>query len=390
MTTIENGTSGADNLNEVLWVTNLVQQELKKLQQNLGDNFYEKNGNTVTYKMDVVKNYLKHIQDIKWNQYIKTPTSSVWVMAIQIALESLWYDVGKIDGLFWPKMQQAVVNFQTKNELKPDGAPGTDTIKEIIRQLEFWWGWNSNTNTNTNTNRPPNSPETPVNTIELMTVSDLKKLDITKLWKFDGFEFEFRRDTEKSDNKWYYIEVVVNGKKKRIYELGNNQEGIYYERYDTASGNYAIVFWEYKNWLKNWRWKVAYSDWEKYAWEWKNDKREWKWTYTWPDWTKYDWEWKNDKREWKWTTIFPNWEKYAWEWKNDKREWKWTYTWLNWEKYAWEWKNHGIEWKWILYYRNGNKHLSGVWKDDNLWTWYVYDKDWKTRLERWVNGKKEN
>jgi hypothetical protein len=34
--------------------------------------------------------------------------------------------------------------------------------------------------------------------------------------------------------------------------------------------------------------------------------------------------------------------------------------------------------------------MSGEWKGDRLWTWYIYDKDWKTILERWVNGKKEN
>jgi len=136
MTTIENGKSSADNLKEIAWVQQQTKEELNTLTNNVESNFYEKNADgTVTYKMDLVKQYLNSIKAKNWNELV-SKNSSAWIMAVQIALESMWYDVGKVDGLLWKITADAVRKFQTEKGLKVDGAPGPDTIAKILESLE--------------------------------------------------------------------------------------------------------------------------------------------------------------------------------------------------------------------------------------------------------------
>ena len=136
MTTIENGKSSADNLKEIAWVQQQTKEELNTLTNNVESNFYEKNADgTVTYKMDLVKQYLNSIKGKNWNELV-SKNSSAWIMAVQIALESMWYDVGKVDGLLWKVTSEAVRKFQTDKGLKVDGAPGPDTIAKILQSLE--------------------------------------------------------------------------------------------------------------------------------------------------------------------------------------------------------------------------------------------------------------
>ena len=113
MVVIENGKSSKENLKqqEISWVQQQVKEELNELTNNVEDSFYEKNNDeTVSYKMDIVKQYLSKLNDeVKdksvrdaWNFLISKKNTAAWIMAVQIALESLNnpdYDVGKIDGV---------------------------------------------------------------------------------------------------------------------------------------------------------------------------------------------------------------------------------------------------------------------------------------------------
>jgi hypothetical protein len=170
---------------------------------------------------------------------------------------------------------EAVKQFQGKVWLKTDWIPWPQTLNKLLEK--FGAGWNNGPQEPTNPQQPTN-PETPVKSVELMTVSDLKTLDITKLWKFGKNGFEFIKIKEQSDKKWKYVEVVVNGKKKRIYELGSNQDGVYYniEFSEVAWDPFrTVTFGEYKHGKKEWRHTEISTRWKslsKYVGTFKNDK----------------------------------------------------------------------------------------------------------------------
>jgi hypothetical protein len=80
--------SSRDNVKEIAWVKQQTKDELNALTNNVEDNFYKKQADgTITYNLDLVKNYLNSIKEKGWNDLIKKNTSA-WIMAVQIALES--------------------------------------------------------------------------------------------------------------------------------------------------------------------------------------------------------------------------------------------------------------------------------------------------------------
>ncbi len=58
------------------------------------------------------------------------------VMEIQALLKKIGYDPGPIDGMFGPKTQQAVIQFQKNNGLTSDGVIGPDTYRVLEPLLE--------------------------------------------------------------------------------------------------------------------------------------------------------------------------------------------------------------------------------------------------------------
>lgn len=90
----------SQDIKEFEWVKQQVKAELQSLQQNVQQElFYQKEGDKVTYNLDLVKTYLEHIKDRSWSQ-LTEKNSSAWIMAVQIALEHQGYDVEKVDGLW--------------------------------------------------------------------------------------------------------------------------------------------------------------------------------------------------------------------------------------------------------------------------------------------------
>jgi hypothetical protein len=120
MTTIENATSTADNIKEIEWVQTQIKAELQQFKK---DFFYSKEADgNVSYDMKTVKSYLTQLKDKNWESLTST-NSSARIMAVQIALETMGYDVGKIDGIFGNTTKNKITEFQSANNLQADGQP---------------------------------------------------------------------------------------------------------------------------------------------------------------------------------------------------------------------------------------------------------------------------
>jgi len=130
--------SSVNNIKEVAWVQQQIKVELSDLRDDIAiDSFYTKeDGDKVKYNMRVVRDYLESIQNKEWKE-LTAQNTSAWIMAVQIALEKLWYDTGTIDGIYaegWTT-DAAVRAFQENNDLKVDGAPGKETIHKLLEKL---------------------------------------------------------------------------------------------------------------------------------------------------------------------------------------------------------------------------------------------------------------
>src|SRR5688572_25343905 len=53
------------------------------------------------------------------------------VSEIQSRLSSLGFDVGKVDGIFGPKTEEAIIEFQHNRNLAEDGKAGPEVVTEI-------------------------------------------------------------------------------------------------------------------------------------------------------------------------------------------------------------------------------------------------------------------
>lgn len=136
----------ADNFKDIEWVKQQVFAELKSLKNNINqnDNLFIKEWWKEWWKefdVDLAKNYLDSIKN-KTRSELSEKNASAWTMSVQISLESLWHDVGKIDGVFWPKTKNAITDFQNKwnnensnDEILVDWLAGKATIDRILKKL---------------------------------------------------------------------------------------------------------------------------------------------------------------------------------------------------------------------------------------------------------------
>ena len=131
--------SSLDNITEELsWVKKQVQRELTDLQNGIQENqikksFFEKKEDKVIYNMDLVKQYLQSC-----TQKEDFQINSAVVMAVQISLESKWYEVWVIDWLLkkssWNESdtEKAIKKFQKENWLRVDWVPWRNTIQKLL------------------------------------------------------------------------------------------------------------------------------------------------------------------------------------------------------------------------------------------------------------------
>lgn len=140
---IIDGTSSQENIEGTHErVKQQVDEELKWLTNDIWKNFYNINENwEVEYDMDLVKKYLETKKDKSYSELLTSQNTSAWIMAVQIVLCSVGYDVGKVDWILknkWSKTSKTVeqiIKFQKDNWLKPDWKPGWKTIKKLLEKL---------------------------------------------------------------------------------------------------------------------------------------------------------------------------------------------------------------------------------------------------------------
>lgn len=119
-----------------------VDKELQQLTNEIWKSFYHINEKwEVKYDTDLVKKYLETKKDKTYTELLKSQNTSAWIMAVQIALSSVGYDVGKVDWILrnkWAKTSRTmeqIVKFQKENWLKPDWKPGSLTITKLLEKL---------------------------------------------------------------------------------------------------------------------------------------------------------------------------------------------------------------------------------------------------------------
>jgi len=139
---IIDGKSSQENVDKTQErVKSQVDKELQQLTSEIWKNFYSINEKwEVEYDLDLVKKYLETKKDKQYSE-LKTQNTSAWIMAVQIALSSVGYDVGKVDWILrnkWAKTSKTVaqiIKFQKDNWLKPDWQPGSKTITKLLEKL---------------------------------------------------------------------------------------------------------------------------------------------------------------------------------------------------------------------------------------------------------------
>lgn len=70
-----------------------------------------------------------------WSGKMYQGMSGSEVAQLQRVLHELWYNPGKVDGIFGPQTEKAVKDFQRKHSLFVDGIAGWQTLNEIDRTL---------------------------------------------------------------------------------------------------------------------------------------------------------------------------------------------------------------------------------------------------------------
>ena len=123
---------------EIKWT---VIQTKKALNSPDINPFYKKNGEKYQYNLDTVKTYLDKLQN-KTPDQLKAVNTAAWIMAVQIGLKALKYDIKVIDGLLATKghfssseTAKAIAQFQADNGLDATGVPYGPTIKKLLEKL---------------------------------------------------------------------------------------------------------------------------------------------------------------------------------------------------------------------------------------------------------------
>ena len=123
---------------EIKWT---VIQTKKALDSPDINPFYKKNGEKYLYNLDTVKSYLSKLQN-KTPDQLKSVNTAAWIMAVQIGLKALKYDIKVVDWLLATKghfssseTAKAIAQFQADNGLDATGVPYGPTIKKLLEKL---------------------------------------------------------------------------------------------------------------------------------------------------------------------------------------------------------------------------------------------------------------
>ena len=123
---------------EIKWT---VMQTKKALKSPDVNPFYKKNGEKYVYNLDTVKKYLTKLQN-KTPDQLKAVNTGAWIMAVQVGLKALKYDVRVVDWLLATKGNfsgsetvKIIAQFQADNGLDATGVPYGPTIKKLLEKL---------------------------------------------------------------------------------------------------------------------------------------------------------------------------------------------------------------------------------------------------------------
>ena len=123
---------------EIKWTVKQTKDALKSPDVNP---FYKKNGEKYVYNLDTVKKYLTKLQN-KTPDQLKAVNTGAWIMAVQVGLKALKYNVRVVDWLLATKGNfsgsetvKIIAQFQADNGLDATGVPYGPTIKKILEKL---------------------------------------------------------------------------------------------------------------------------------------------------------------------------------------------------------------------------------------------------------------
>ena len=123
---------------EIKWTVKQTKDALKSPDVNP---FYKKNGEKYVYNLDTVKKYLTKLQN-KTPDQLKAVNTGAWIMAVQVGLKALKYNVRVVDWLLATKGNfsgsetvKIIAQFQADNGLDATGVPYGPTIKKLLEKL---------------------------------------------------------------------------------------------------------------------------------------------------------------------------------------------------------------------------------------------------------------
>ena len=243
---------------EIKWT---VIQTKKALNSPDINPFYKKNGEKYQYNLDTVKSYLSKLQNKKPDQ-LKAVNTAAWIMAVQIGLKALKYDIKVVDGLLATKghfssseTAKAIAQFQADNGLDSTGLPYGPTIKKLLEKLGGTVsGAVSESNVN-NQNANADGKTKPNQTPNLTSETGLEQQNLSSdAEKFvRGFVDQLKKNPNNSEEDILAVENALRnylqGKKlsefKKTVSLRWINGKKYY--YGSVKEGLAFVIWTFKD-----------------------------------------------------------------------------------------------------------------------------------------------
>lgn len=243
---------------EIKWT---VIQTKKALNSPDINPFYKKNGEKYQYNLDTVKSYLSKLQN-KTPDQLKSVNTAAWIMAVQIGLKALKYDIKVVDWLLATKghfssseTAKAIAQFQADNGLDATGVPYGPTIKKLLEKLGGTVsGAVSESNVN-NQNANADGKVKPNQTPNVTSETGLEQQNLSSdAEKFvRGFVDQLKKNPNNSEEDILAVENALRnylqGKKlsefKKTVSLRWINGKKYY--YGSVKEGLAFVIWIFKN-----------------------------------------------------------------------------------------------------------------------------------------------
>lgn len=243
---------------EIKWT---VIQTKKALNSPDINPFYKKNGEKYQYNLDTVKSYLSKLQN-KTPDQLKSVNTAAWIMAVQIGLKALKYDIKVVDGLLATKghfsgseTAKVISQFQADNGLDATGIPYGPTIKKLLEKLGgAVSGAASESNVN-NQNANADGKVKPNQTPNVTSETGLEQQNLSSdAEKFvRGFVDQLKKNPNNSEEDILAVENALRnylqGKKlsefKKTVSLRWINGKKYY--YGSVKEGLAFVIWIFKN-----------------------------------------------------------------------------------------------------------------------------------------------